>query len=196
VRGAANAQALVSAAHRLLEEQGDNFTTQDLVKEADVALQTLYRHFGGKDQLLLRVLVEQVKAHCETLNQKAADLDDPVDRLHFYVGETVSRMVDRRSIARARFMTVQHWRLHQEYPDELAAANQPFADLVQTELEAGQRAGRLHPRDPARDAWLITRLVMSVFQHYAFADQDASTAAAADELWSFCLAAVGGAPDR
>jgi AcrR family transcriptional regulator len=185
---------LVAAAHRLVAEKGENFTTQDLVKEADVALQTLYRHFGGKDQLLLRVLSDHVNTHCNLLASRVADIDDPVERLRFYVEETVSRMVDRRDVTNARFMTAQHWRLHQEHPDELAEANKPFADLVQTELEAGQRAGALHPRDPARDAWLITRLVMAVYQYYAFADQDSSTSAAADDVWDFCLAAVGGAP--
>ena len=69
-------------------------------------------------------------------------------------------------------MTSQHWRLHQEYPEELAEATKPFADLVQRELEEARDAGLLTPRDPERDAWLINRLVMSVFHHYAFAEDD------------------------
>ena len=49
------AQAIVAAARRLIAERGDQFTTQELVKEARVSLQTFYRIFGGKDQLLLAV---------------------------------------------------------------------------------------------------------------------------------------------
>ena len=91
-------------------------------------------------------------------------------------------------------MTSQHWRLHQLYPDELAAATKPFADLVQRELEAARDAGLLAPRDPERDAWIINKLVMSVFHHYAFVDDDLEAATVAEDVWQFCLAAVGGAP--
>ena len=44
-------------------------------------------------------------------------------------------------------MTSQHWRLHQLYPEELAAATKPFADLVQRELEAARDARPAHPAD-------------------------------------------------
>jgi hypothetical protein len=89
-------------------------------------------------------------------------------------------------------MTSQHWRLHQEFPDEMAAATKPFADLVEEVLEAALAAGRLSPRDPERDAWMINKLVMSVFHHYAFVDDDPTAATVAEDVWRFCLAAVGG----
>ena len=101
-------------------------------------------------------------------------------------------MVANPGAAGARFMTSQHWRLHQEYPEALAEATKPFADLVQRELEEARAAGLLTPRDPERDAWLINRLVMSVFHHYAFAEDDAGAATVAEDVWEFCLAAVGG----
>jgi TetR/AcrR family transcriptional regulator len=190
-RGPANTEALLAAAHRLVLERGENFTTQDLIKEADVALQTFYRHFGGKDQILLAVLGDLISGHCANLAAEGAAIDDPVDRLHFYIGGTLSTL-GAPGASGARFMTSQHWRLHQEFPVELAAATKPFADLVQTVLESGRDAGRLAPRDPERDAWLINKLVMSVFHHYAFVDDDPTAATVADDVWQFCLAAVGG----
>ena len=54
------AKAVVAAARRLIVERGDQFTTQELVKEAGVALQTFYRIFGGKDQLLLAVFEDLI----------------------------------------------------------------------------------------------------------------------------------------
>jgi AcrR family transcriptional regulator len=191
-RGPANTEALLAAAHRLVLERGENFTTQDLIKEADVALQTFYRHFGGKDQILLAVLGDLITGHCETLARQGRGIEDPVERLHFYINGTLANL-GTPGAAGARFMTSQHWRLHQEFPDELAAATKPFADLVQAGLEAGRDAGVLTPRDPERDAWMINRLVMSVFHHYAFVDDDPSVATVADDVWRFCLAAVGGA---
>jgi AcrR family transcriptional regulator len=191
-RGPANAQALLAAAHRLVQERGDNFTTQDLIKEADVALQTFYRHFGGKDQLLVAVVADLIAGHCASLAERAAVIDDPVDRLHFFITDTLSIVAESPGDARARFMTSQHWRLHQLQPEALAEATKPFAELVQRELEAAKAAGRLTPRDAERDAWIISKLVMATFHHYAFAaDPDPTTAV--EDVWQFCLAAVGGA---
>jgi AcrR family transcriptional regulator len=191
-RGPANTEALLAAAHRLVRERGENFTTQDLIKEADVALQTFYRHFGGKDQLLVAVVADLIAGHCEALAKRAAELDDPVDRLHLYITETLSPLVENPGTEGARFMTSQHWRLHQLYPDELTEATKPFADLVQRELEEAKASGRLSPHDPERDAWIINKLVMAVFHHYSFAADRGDTATIADDVWQFCLAAVGG----
>lgn len=190
-RGPANTEALLAAAHRLVLERGENFTTQDLIKEADVALQTFYRHFGGKDQILLAVLGDLIAEHCRSMAERGAAIDDPVERLEFYVRATLST-IGASGVAGARFMTSQHWRLHQEYPDDLAAATKPFADLVQRELERGRDLGVLHPRDPERDAWMINKLVMAVFHHYAFAEDDPAVETVAEDVWAFCLAAVGG----
>jgi AcrR family transcriptional regulator len=189
-RGPANAEALLAAARKLVLERGENFTTQDLIKEADVALQTFYRHFGGKDHLLIAVMAEMITAHCEVLVSRAAALDDPVERLHLYVTDTLSLVSNGAS--GGRFITSQHWRLHQLFPEELAAATRPFADLVQRELEAAQAEGLLAPRDPERDAWIINQLVMAVFHHYSFA-AGAPTDNIGEDIWKFCLAAVGGA---
>jgi AcrR family transcriptional regulator len=191
VRGAAaNTDALLAAARRLALERGENFTTQDLIKEGDVALQTLYRHFGSKDQVLIAVLGDLITGHCDALAAKAADLDGPVERLRYYVVETLTLLVADPGSTAARFMTSQHWRLHQLFPDELAAATKPFADLVQQELEDGLASGVLAPRSPERDAWMINRLVMSVFHHYAFATDVGGAGTIADDTWQFCLAAV------
>ncbi|HEU5307899.1 MAG TPA: helix-turn-helix domain-containing protein, partial [Acidimicrobiia bacterium] len=58
------AEAIVAAARRLVTERGDQFTTQELVKEAGVALQTFYRIFGGKDRLLLAVFEDLIAESC------------------------------------------------------------------------------------------------------------------------------------
>lgn len=192
MRGPANTEALLAAAHRLVIEHGENFTTQDLIREADVALQTFYRHFGSKDQIFLAVVADLIEGHCDRLAAEGESLADPVERLRYYVRGTLATLANPGT-AGARFMTSQHWRLHQEYPDELAAANKPFADLVQAELEAGRDAGLLAPRDPALDAWVINKLVMAAFHHYAFVEDEVGAAAVADGVWAFCLAAVGGA---
>ena len=74
------AQAIVGAARRLIAERGDQFTTQELVKEARVSLQTFYRIFGGKDQLLLAVFEDLIGESCVGYEERARDLPDPIAR--------------------------------------------------------------------------------------------------------------------
>jgi TetR/AcrR family transcriptional regulator len=54
--------------------------------------------------------------------------------------------------------------------------------------------GLLTSKDPQRDAWFVTKLVMAVFHHYAYSEDPIDTQAIAEELWQFCLRALGGPP--
>jgi TetR/AcrR family transcriptional regulator len=187
------AKGIVDAARRLIAERGAQFTTQDLVKEAGVALQTFYRLFAGKDQLLLAVFEDLIAENCARYEEAASVLADPVDRLHFYVTQTVRSLGhEGGETLGPRFVTAEHWRLYQIFPEEMAAATQPFTDLVVRQLELAVAEGRLAPTDIERDAWFVTKLVMAVFHHYAFADAPLDALGVSDQLWTFCRAALGG----
>src|SRR5438876_21944 len=88
------AKVIVDAARRLIAERGEHFTTQELVKEAGVALQTFYRLFSGKDQLLLAVFEDMIAESCMQYEDAARELPDPVARLHFYVTEALRSLSD------------------------------------------------------------------------------------------------------
>jgi AcrR family transcriptional regulator len=188
------ARAIVAAARRLISERGDQFTTQELVKEAGVALQTFYRIFGGKDQLLLAVFEELIGESCVEYERAAAELPDPIARLHFYVSVTVGSLADLTDGIGARFVTAEHWRLHQLFPEEMTHATQHFTDLVERQLVLANEEGLLFSNDPQRDAWYVTKLVMAVFHHYAYAEGSIDAHAIAEELWQFCLRALSGPP--
>ncbi len=189
-RSLAQAKTIVAAAQRLIWAGGSSFTTQDLAKEAGVALQTFYRHFASKDQLLLAVFENIVGEWTAEVEHAARGLPDPIARLRFYIVsalETVSGDVGDGP----RFVTAEHWRLYQLFPDEIDHANQAVADLIERELRAGEAAGLLRPRDPATDSWLAMKLVMAVFHHCAFASTRGSIDETAEYMWSFCAAAFG-----
>jgi AcrR family transcriptional regulator len=192
-RSLQRAQQIVQAARRLVEVKGSDFTTQDLVKEAGIAVQTFYKHFPGKDQVILAVIEDMVAETCAGLAEEARTLADPVARIRFYVTSIISGIAAYgEGDARPRFITTEHWRLHRLYPDELARANRPFTDLLLPEITAATKAGSLTSVDPEYDAWLITRLVISVFHHYEYATPEGSLDQIAERLWSFCYRALGG----
>jgi AcrR family transcriptional regulator len=184
----------VDAAHRLMTTKGAGFTTQDLAKEAGVALQTFYRHFAGKDQLLLAVFERLIGEQAIRSARVSRRVKDPIDRLRMYVTDPFNGLRSKNGTAQARFMTAEHWRLYQLFPDEMNRARQPYADLVEQELRTATAEGRLTSTDPAKDAWLITQLVTSAYHHYAFAEPSQRVEEIVEHLWTFCLAAVGGRP--
>jgi AcrR family transcriptional regulator len=185
------AQAIVAAARRLIGERGDQFTTQDLVKEAGVALQTFYRIFGGKDQLLLAVFEDLISESCVEYEAAARDLPDPVARLHYYVTVITRSLGSDNLEIGPRFTTAEHWRLYQHFPDEMSHATQHFADMVARQLVLANEEGLLDSRDPEKDAWFITKLVMAVFHHYSYADAGPDPSVIGEDLWDFCYRALG-----
>lgn len=190
--GTEPAARMLSAGRVLITTKGTDFTTQDLVHEAGVALQTFYRHFGSKDQLLLALIGDLIGEHCVGLLASAQGLTDPVDRLEMYVRSTLAPLRTTDQLTSARFITSEHWRLHHSYPAEVWAATQPVTDLLRVELEAGAAAGSLSPRSPERDAWLMTKTLIGAYHHHAFQPDDPAMATLADDVWLYCLGAVGG----
>jgi AcrR family transcriptional regulator len=192
IRQTEHAVAIIDAARRLIADRGDRFTTQELVKEAGVALQTFYRHFGSKDQLLLAVFEAMIAEYCVQAEEAARGLPDPVARLRFYVTSAVQSVGADADGIGPRFVTAQHWRLHELFPEEISRATEPFTQLVARQLDAAVAAGLLGSTDPERDAWFVTKLVMAVFHHYAFVEARPDVDAIGASLWSFCRSALGG----
>jgi TetR/AcrR family transcriptional regulator len=193
IRSAKHVGMILGAARKLVAEKGDAFTTQELVKEAGVALQTFYRYFASKDELLLSLFGDLLSEMAANLASTAAEWPDPVARLKFYVTSTLDSL-DQGShgVLAAQFVVSTHWRLHRTFPEELADAQQPYVDLLRTEIVASVNAGQLHPIDTDWAAWLISELVRSVYQRDAYAP--ARRPETKEQLWAFCLQALGGQP--
>ena len=181
---------ILAATNRLIIERGERFTIQDVVKEAGIALQTFYRSFNGKDDLLLAAIAELIRVGCEQFRAQAASTADPLERLRSHIDSVIGGLHHASDGgASARFVASQRIRLAGLFPAPAALAEQPFVDLIEEELAAANRSGQAHSTDPARDAYFITQLVLSTYRHDAFtAVVDATLA---DDVWRFCLRAVG-----
>jgi len=184
-------KVMVEAAKRLIARKGYGFTTQELAREAGVALQTFYRHFGGKDQLLLATLEDMHATMAEQYAAAARDLPDPLARLHYYVTTVLSHL-EGTGAESPQFITAEHWRLHQLFPEEMTLATQPTVDLFARELRAAQEQGLIAVSDVDRSAELMVMLVRAVYHHYAFKAATEPTSAIADHVWELCLQGIGG----
>jgi AcrR family transcriptional regulator len=184
---------MLDAARKLINVKGDEFTTQELVSEAGVALQTFYRYFASKDELLLAVIGDAMTESCERMADAARELTDPLARLEFYLTTTLARLDgDSSTAATSRFIVATRWRLHRQFPIELAEAEKPFVDLLVSEVNAAVAAGVLKTTAPPWDSWFMSELLRSVYHFYAFAPRtEGDLEIAKERLWRFCLAALG-----
>ena len=185
-------ERIVRAAMRLVEQKGSAFTIQELAKKARVALQTFYRQFAGKDELLLAVIEWTIADATATFRTAAQQLPDPISRLRFYITTIFSSLADPRSGRQRQFITSEHYRLQQLFPEELSAAVRAYTDLLVPEIEAAQAAGLLAPSDIQSDASFVTELVMATYHHYAFVAPPGPTSELSESIWQFCVRALGG----
>ncbi len=184
------ARQIVVGAQQLVAERGSAVSTQELARAGNVALQTFYRYFASKDELFLAVFEETIAGGCAAIAEVAEGLDDPIDRLHFYVTGALTT-ADASGLATQQFLTSEHFRLQQLYPAEVSLALRPFVDLIVPELKAAAAAGSLAPGDVERMALFVTRLVLGAFHHQAFTPDDGQREQDRQALWAFCLRGLG-----
>lgn len=82
-RAQQRSEQLLDAAARLMEREGSHAVSmQALAAEAGVSVGLIYRYFGGKDEILLAVIVHVLDDFATAVPAAiAAGGDDPVDRL-------------------------------------------------------------------------------------------------------------------
>ncbi|MGY1743254.1 MULTISPECIES: TetR/AcrR family transcriptional regulator [unclassified Blastococcus] len=188
LRSMQRAQQIVDAARRLVSSNQGDFTTHQLVREAGIAIQTLYKHFPSKDHVMLAVLEDTIGESAESLQDAGSAIEDPVERLRFYVYSVVSGL-DREG---NRFIPAEHWRLIQLYPDEVEQARRPIAELFAKALQDAAQQHLIDPADVEQAAWFTNQLLLSTFHHHAFATTRESSEVIAAHLWAFLLRAYGG----
>lgn len=186
---------MLDAAQRLIRDKGD-FTTQDLVAEAGVALQTFYRYFASKDELLLAVIGDAMIEACDRWSEAAAGITDPLERLRFYITAPLEQFCDDNAEAGGmRFIVSTHWHLHRIFPKELAEAGEPLIDLMLTEVKSATDSGLLRPRNPESDVWFIVELLRATYHYYAYAAKPGSLGSdlndVKENIWQFCRMALG-----
>src|SRR2546421_888816 len=89
LRAESRVQRFIDAAFELLvdSEPGKDFTVQDVVERSGQSLRSFYQYFGGKQELLLALFEENVRATADQVREHIAEENDPLERLHQFVVE-------------------------------------------------------------------------------------------------------------
>ena len=81
-------QRLIDAALELMTNpDGDEVTVQNVADRAGLSLRAFYRHFPSKDELLLAVFEEAIRANAQHLQQEIAASDEPLERVRIFATE-------------------------------------------------------------------------------------------------------------
>jgi AcrR family transcriptional regulator len=184
------ASDLVAAARELAEEGDGQFTVKQVAERAGTALQTFYRHFGSKDELLLALIEENIADGCADIAAAAAREPDPLDQLRTLVHSTILLTTHEEHRVRLRFHTRERPRLTELYPAAAEAAFAPYRNLVIEAMKRAKAAGRIQCADVERDADIIVHVVTSYAHAVGAHALPWSDDDVADHVWEFCLAAL------
>ncbi len=193
IRSLATVEKIVSAARALvIERAGDPFTTQELVERSGCSLQTIYRYFPSKDQILLAVFEEAVALGTELIRASAAGRRDPIDRFRAIVAASIPPNAPEGFEMDATVLVSVHTRLGLLFPAEVEDAQRPYVEMIRDCLQSMVDKKRIGPRQSIdEDAHLITYLVSSTYQALITSRTGEDRALIADQVAAFCLSALG-----
>jgi AcrR family transcriptional regulator len=186
---------IVNAATELARETGGtSFTVQQVVDRAGVALQTFYRHFGSRDELMLAFLEEASRAEQARYAQMAEKVGDPISRIRVLVLTPlkVARQSTEGSLSTSisREMRV----LRDVYPNEMAALGAPYTKLLEEAIVEAASAGLVEPEEPNLDAEIISELVSGAFAEALLGPGRSYSPHTEAYIWRFCLRALRATP--
>jgi TetR/AcrR family transcriptional regulator len=184
-RQGARARSLVDAARGLAASGKPAFTIADVAAEAGVSLRSFYRHFAGRDELLLALIEEEARTGVVALREGISDVAAPLERVQRCV-EMLSEFVVTGS-GYAALLVREHLRLAEAHPDELRAALDPLLDVVEAALHDAAAAGVLRPADRFDAATVLTLVLTHVHGASVLAPEEH---APSHRIWELCRAAL------
>jgi AcrR family transcriptional regulator len=186
------ARELINAAARLMRRlEAEELTMQNIAAEAGVSVRVLYRHFEGKDDLLV-ALIEECQIVLAKLVEKAtADIADPLERLGeaLYFATTEARQQTDQNFSRAmaRF-TVQTLVTS---PDQVSAAHRPFIVVLARMVEEAMQSGQIEVGDSEMAATNLYDLYEAHQRNVYLGTSLGTPRPAPRELIRFCLLGLG-----
>jgi AcrR family transcriptional regulator len=184
------ANDIIGAGWELVEkEECLDFTVKQVATRAGVALQTLYRYFGSKDELVLAMFEESMIDAARFLDLPSAK---PVQRLRHIVTQPILTEYDDRSKRIIRWRGRERQRLLESFPDAVEAVYEPYRALIAGAIVEVCEIGAASTDDPDLDASLIHHLVQAMVHAVHGGGLNEPPKAVAEHVWRMCWAGIGG----
>jgi AcrR family transcriptional regulator len=133
-----------------------HLTMDDVAAKAGVGRMTVYRRFGGRQQLLDALAVRECRRCLATINA-AIDTEEPADERAAALFVATIRVIHEHPLL-ARLARVEPEALLRELTRDGSAVFRLVRDFLVTLIAAAQSAGEVQGHDPVPLAELILRL--------------------------------------
>jgi AcrR family transcriptional regulator len=188
--------SLVRAARVVLERAGwEGFKVQLVLRETGLSARTFYRHFAGKEELLLVLMQDEYARSGARLRAAMARAEGPAEKVAAWIDEIVQAAGDPRRAARARLFTSQPAVLRR-FPDEVDAAARLVLEPLADAIREGRSTGVLPSGDPDRDPQMVHQLAGAAMSRALARSDGVTDRVAVDdvaaEVTDFVLRALGG----
>ena len=190
-RAVSRSDRFIAAATELLSEtERTDFTVQEIVERSKMSLRSFYQHFGSKDELLIALFEEAIRAYIEHIRALVEQHDDPVDQLHAFVTGLYGT-VEGKILRGARALTLYHLQLADSHPAEFANALAPQIDLQLEIIEAGVASGQFRTDvAPKQLAMLLNQTMVSALHMRVLGIAMTGVEVDAEDLWAFCYGGI------
>lgn len=179
-------QEIVAAAWDLVEtDHIVDFTVKQVTERAEVALQTFYRHFGTKDELLLAMFEESMHRAARTFIAESLDAE-PVERLHHLVTVPFHLHYDESGRRGLQWRARERQRLLDLFPEAVEAVYEPFRAALADAIVGVCETGEARCDDPDLTATVILHLVQSLVHSVHGGGLAGSPTDVSEAVWQLC----------
>jgi AcrR family transcriptional regulator len=186
------ANDIITAAWALVEQDGVlDFTVKQVIERAGVALQTFYRYFGNKDELLLAMFEESMR-DAATRFVVRRQAKDPVQRLRQLVTQPILMDFDEQAQRVTRWRGRERQRLMEFFPDAVEAVYEPYRSAIAEAIVAVCAAGAGRCESPDLDARLILHLVQEMAHGVHGGGIGDPPKVVAERVWHMIWSGLGG----
>jgi AcrR family transcriptional regulator len=132
---AAEIRTLLDAALTVMRrEETIDPRVSDIVRTAGLSNQAFYRHFRGKDELLVALLDDGRQRLVATIERRMARASEPADRVRAWIEVVLAQARDPEAAAATRPFSINGDRLAVEFPDETLRSRdrlvEPLREIV------------------------------------------------------------------
>jgi AcrR family transcriptional regulator len=137
-------------------------TVTDILAEAGLSTAAFYRHFPGKDDLLLALLQHAGTTTRSYLDHRLARHTDPVERIAAWVRGMFDLLRTPDHVQANRPFLLAHPRLVERFPAQIAHMTGELVEPLAEAIAAARVAHGLEPTDHDTDARLVHHQVYGV----------------------------------
>ncbi|MGZ4799477.1 MAG: TetR/AcrR family transcriptional regulator [Acidimicrobiia bacterium] len=175
---AAEIRTLLDAALTVMRrEETIDPRVSDIVRTAGLSNQAFYRHFRGKDELLVALLEDGRQRLLATIERRMARADGAADQVRAWIEAVLAQARDPEAAAATRPFAINGDRLAVQFPDETRRSRDRLVDPLRAIVD-----------DAA--ALAVYHLAMGTV-HDALANREVPTRAEVDHVVQFSLRGCG-----